>query len=86
MTEHRLKILPEFYDPVVNGEKTFEVRLNDRGYQVGDVLVLCEWWPEGGFSGPEVRRVVSFIYAGVGMEPNYVCMSIAKEAGGAAKE
>ena len=29
----------------MDGVKTYEVRENDRGYQVGDVLVLNEWEP-----------------------------------------
>lgn len=33
---HTLKILKEFADAVLSGEKTFEVRENDRGFQKGD--------------------------------------------------
>ncbi|EJW20042.1 ASCH/PUA domain-containing protein [Paenibacillus alvei] len=40
---HDLKILPEYFSEVVEGNKKFEVRKNDRGYRTGDVLVLREW-------------------------------------------
>ena len=40
---HALKILSRYFDAVISGEKTFEVRKNDRPYQVGDLLALNEW-------------------------------------------
>jgi len=62
---HELKILPEYYDPVVLNHKTFEIRKNDRNYQVGDVLLLREW-KSGKYTGREVKRFVSYIYHGNG--------------------
>ena len=43
MTNHRLKTKPGPFQAVWTGEKTFEVRLNDRFYQRGDTVVLCEF-------------------------------------------
>jgi hypothetical protein len=40
-----IKIHPEFYEAVRDGRKTFEVRLNDHNYQVGDTLALEEYQP-----------------------------------------
>lgn len=40
---HELKILPQYYDAVVNGIKTFEIRKNDRNYSVGDTIKLREF-------------------------------------------
>lgn len=40
---HALKILPRYFDAVRNGCKTFELRKNDRDFQVGDYLALNEW-------------------------------------------
>lgn len=34
--EHALKILPEYFEDVVIGKKTFELRKNDRGFALGD--------------------------------------------------
>lgn len=39
---HRLKILPEYLDAVLRDEKRFELRKDDRDFQVGDKLVLEE--------------------------------------------
>jgi len=37
---HGLKIAPNYFEKVVSKEKTFEVRYNDRNFQVGDILKL----------------------------------------------
>lgn len=37
---HRLKTWPTYYDAIERGEKTFEVRRNDRGFQTGDTVEL----------------------------------------------
>jgi hypothetical protein len=42
MATHKLKILPKYYEKVLTGEKTFELRKNDRNYKVGDKLILEE--------------------------------------------
>lgn len=40
MQTHELKTDPEVFDAVAAGLKTFEIRYDDRGYQVGDQLIL----------------------------------------------
>ena len=45
MTTHRLKTWPEVYDDMLDKDKDFEVRVNNRDYQVGDHLILAEWNP-----------------------------------------
>jgi hypothetical protein len=37
---HQLKTDPVVFDDVVEGRKTFEIRKDDRNYQVGDELLL----------------------------------------------
>jgi len=37
---HELKIKDIYYDAVLSGKKTFEIRINDRGYQAGDKVIL----------------------------------------------
>lgn len=62
MKVHELKTHPQYYNAVVSGKKTFEIRENDRDYQVGDLLVLREWNPESeGYTGASELRFVSYV-------------------------
>lgn len=45
MEHHELKCRPEYFSRIVSGQKTFEVRKNDRNYQVGDYVSLIEYSP-----------------------------------------
>ncbi|MDF2611454.1 MAG: hypothetical protein K0R92_2928 [Lachnospiraceae bacterium] len=41
--QHNLKTLQPYFDDVKSGKKKFELRRNDRDYQVGDKLNLFEY-------------------------------------------
>lgn len=43
MTHHDLKTEGVFFDAVKRGEKTFEVRRNDRFFQLGDTVRLLKY-------------------------------------------
>lgn len=43
---HSIKIWPQYYHRVADGTKTYEVRKNDRKYQMGDEVVLNYYDPE----------------------------------------
>lgn len=60
MKHHKIKILPEYYIAIASGRKTFEVRFNDRDYQVDDVLHLQEW-VDGKYTGREMPVQVSYL-------------------------
>lgn len=68
MTVHVLKSWPEMFDPVLRGLKTAELRYNDRRYEVGDILVLCEWEPgTDKYTGRECARRVTHVLHGCGL-------------------
>lgn len=46
MVTHVVKSWPEFFIPILAGSRRHELRLNDRGYNIGDELLLCEYDPK----------------------------------------
>ncbi len=40
---HRLKTLTQYYQPIIEKRKPFEIRNNDRNFQTGDSVILNEW-------------------------------------------
>lgn len=86
-TTHRLKTLPQFWTAIERGDKTFEVRKDDRAYQAGDTLALVYHDPkrspdeyEGFARRAPIMRRVTFVLPGgqFGVEPGYVAMSLAE--------
>ena len=67
MTTHELKIASIYFAEVINGNKTFEIRNNDRGFVEGDKVVLHEMAGAPGEGG--------YIYTGrrCAAEVGYVC-------------
>jgi hypothetical protein len=57
---HYIKILPEYYNAIDQGKKSFEVRFNDRNYQVNDILHLQEW-TDGEYTGREMEVEVTYL-------------------------
>lgn len=79
MTVHELKTWPEYYDAAVAGDKTFEVRADDRGYQQGDRLLLRRYDPGSGrYDGREAAFDVTYLLRGgdFGVAPGHVVMAI----------
>jgi len=61
LRQHELKTWPEFFEPVFQGIKTFEIRKADRDFRVGDELWLREWDFAVGYTGRECWRLVTFV-------------------------
>ncbi|WP_288791140.1 DUF3850 domain-containing protein [uncultured Enterobacter sp.] len=78
---HNLKIWPEYFAAVRDGLKRAETRWNDREYQAGDILDLCEWDPnEEAFTGDFISVTVTHV-ADLGQwMPGYVLLSVAPPA------
>jgi len=73
---HGLKTEREFFVEVVNGVKTFEVRLNDRDYKVGDILLLTEYQNDK-YTGDYITKRVTYILDEKPYVPDgYVVMAI----------
>jgi len=62
MKEHELKIWPEYFDPLLKGEKMFEIRKNDRNFKVGDRIMFREYDPDdGSYTGRYCFRTITYI-------------------------
>ena len=56
-----LKILPRYFQPVLDGTKTFEIHDNsDRNFQEGDTVTLNEWDGER-YTGRSAKRLITFV-------------------------
>lgn len=87
MVEHKLKCWPNYFDALKSGDKTFEVRKDDRGFQKGDILVLMRTEPDRlwsieytiqGKPKHELRKRVKWILTGgqFGVEAGHVVMAL----------
>jgi hypothetical protein len=76
--EHELKCWPEYFAAIRRGDKTFEVRKNDRGFKVGDTLWLREWSPTRTYTGAHLRVRVTYTLEGpaFGIEVGYIVMGL----------
>ena len=61
MAVHYLKIKPEYDKDVQCGLKTFELRKNDRDFQVGDILMLIKLDGKGNETDQVIRKKVTYI-------------------------
>ena len=74
---HELKILPEHFEPVLEGIKLAELRMNDRNFKVEDTLCLREY-ENGEYTGRIVyRRVIHVADVGAYL-PGYVLLSMGR--------
>jgi len=78
MKTHELKTTQPHFEHVRSGVKRAEIRRDDRGFAVGDVLVLREYDPAScSYSGREVEVRVTHVLSGFeGLAAGYVSLSI----------
>lgn len=81
MTVHELKTIARYYDAVVEGRKTFEVRLNDRAFQTGDIVRLIKVDDKGFFTRDppySVEYRITYLLQGgqFGIEPRYCVLGL----------
>ena len=75
MAEHILKTWPNSFDAIASGNKRFEYRKDDRGFEVGDVLMHLDFLRVK--DDIEIRVHVTYILRGMHDVPyGYCVMSI----------
>lgn len=90
MSNHELKTDPEVFMSSWAGEKTFEIRLNDRDFQPRDSLLLRETVCSGEemskgaaleYTGREIEQTVLHVLHGpaYGIEDGWVILSVENE-------
>jgi hypothetical protein len=78
---HRLRTWVPYFQAVIDGAKPFEVRRDDRGFQVGDRVRLIEvTHPDDGLAptGREAEAEITYILSGgqFGIEPGYAVLGL----------
>lgn len=84
MMQHELKIWPENFRPVVQGDNTVQIRKHDRKYAVGDTLYLREWMPKTErYTGHDclVDVIAVFTDKTPGIKKGYCVLSIKQRVG-----
>jgi len=65
MRKISLKTWPEYFKQICMGTKTFEIRKNDRSFEVGDILIVKEWNPSTErYTGNLVKCSITYIIDG----------------------
>lgn len=81
---HTIKLREDYIQPVLLGEKNFEVRENDRGYQKGDFIKFTPISRQGveyvNYDLEEKTFEITYVHSGLGLKENYVVFGI-KEVG-----
>lgn len=81
---HHLKIKEEFADAIVRGDKTFEIRINDRGFQKGDLIEFITVQEDLPF--PDCHPIhnrtyeITYVMNGWGLKNGYVVLGIREMA------
>lgn len=79
---HTIKIKESFADAIMNGDRTFEVRKNDRGYQKGDIVVFQAIEDTASLPLSIVhpinhnKYVITYVLSDWGIEKGYVVFGI----------
>jgi hypothetical protein len=74
---HELKTHPETFQKSIDYVKKFEIRINDRNFQVGDEIILKEYKHQLNiYTGREIYGVITYVLSDcIGLEKDYVAFS-----------
>lgn len=82
-TQHKLKCWTPYYLAIVAGDKKFDVRRDDRGFQKGDFVLLEQFDPKklkyvtsSNGHRYSIEKEIKYILTGgqFGIEPSYVIL------------
>ena len=77
---HKIKIEKPYADAVLSGDKTFEIRYDDRGYQKGDIIDFIVIDPKDDSKIEHSLNAKSFIITyvlhGLGLKDSWCVFSI----------
>lgn len=79
MKAHELKIRSIYFDRIALGQKTFEIRKNDRDFQTGDTVILREINIDNPlYSGRELSYKIGYVFSGeeFGVQKGYCVFSL----------
>lgn len=74
---HAVKITPEYYEAVKDGSKRFEVRKDDRPYDVGDYIALNEHDVSGYTGRAMIFKITYALRSHFYCKEGYVILGIA---------
>lgn len=74
---HRLKCWKKPFEDIISGRKPFELRNNDRDFQVDDTLILDEWDTEKvDYTGRQCTVKVTYTLFEFGLKSGWIAMAI----------
>lgn len=80
---HELKIKQQYADRIFDGVKNFEIRKNDRDYQVGDIIIFkvldngyVYEYIDNSHPLTDTGWKIIYIHTGLGMKDDYVVLGI----------
>lgn len=73
---HYLKIDPIYINEIINGNKVFEVRKNDRNFQEGDKIVFQEYWNSKYLERRVIAEITYILHSFIGLKEGYVVLGI----------
>ncbi len=76
MNVHKLKEVEPFFSDVLSGKKQFELRPESGNFQVGDMLLICQF-VNNNFTGLDVQKTVTYILKDCeGLQEGYVLLGL----------
>lgn len=79
MKIHKIKLRKEFADDVLYGDKNFEIRFNDRNYEVGDYIhfLVIDGKEKVVFHQLDNELYkITYVLSGWGLQDGYVALGI----------